>query len=119
MSVAIALRHHVGGVPMGTGRCRRRVLDRAFAGQGCVVELNEQHPPALVHGGDVTPIMDAEVIEPEPDCTHFLDSSSVEQASNAGRRTYSVKDFEWSESGRKSHRSFLAARWPGGETVGD
>ncbi len=95
------------------------VLDRAFAGQGCVVELNERHPPALVHGGDATPIVDAEVIEPEPDCTEFLDGSSVERASNAGRRTYSVKDFERSESGGESHRSFLAARWPGVETVGD
>ena len=55
------------------------VLDRTFAGQGCVVEPNERYPPALVHGGDVTPIVDAEVIE--PDCTDFLDSSSVEQAS--------------------------------------
>jgi hypothetical protein len=83
------------------------------------VEPNERHPPALVHGGDVTPIVDAEVIEPVPDCTDFLESSSVERASNAGRRTYSVKDFERSESGSESHRSFLAARWPGGETVGD
>ncbi len=95
------------------------VLDRAFAGQGCVVELNERHLPALVHGGDATPIVDAEVIEPEPDCTDLLGSSSVEQASNAGRRTYSVKDFERSESGSESPRSFFAARWPGGETVGD
>ncbi len=70
------------------------VLDRAFAGQGCVVEPNERQPPAVAHGGDATPIVDAEVIEPEPDCTEFLESSSVERASNAGRRTYSVRDFE-------------------------
>jgi hypothetical protein len=57
--------------------------------------LEERHPPALVRGGDATPIVDAEVIrpEPEPDCTDFLDSSSVERASHAGRRTYSVRDF--------------------------
>jgi len=62
--------------------------------------LDKWHPPALVPGGDATPIVDAEVIEPAPDCTDFLDSSSVERASNAGRRTYTFKDFERSGSGR-------------------
>ncbi len=42
------------------------VLDRASAGHGCVVELDERHPAAWVHGGDAAPIVDAEVIEPEP-----------------------------------------------------
>ncbi len=56
--------------------------------------LDEWHTHALVDGGDATPIVDAQVIEPEPDCTDFLDSSNVGRASNAGRRTYSVRDFE-------------------------
>ncbi len=45
-------------------------------------------------GGGATPIVDAEVIEPEPGCTDFLDSLSVERASNAGRRAYRLRDFE-------------------------
>jgi hypothetical protein len=56
--------------------------------------VDEWHPPALVQGGGATPIVDAEVIEPESGCTDFLDSSSVERASNAGRRTYRLRDFE-------------------------
>jgi hypothetical protein len=56
-------------------------------------ELNERHPPALVHGGDATLIADADVIEPEPDGTDFLHSSSVKRANNADRRTYTLSDF--------------------------
>jgi hypothetical protein len=44
--------------------------------------------------GSEIEIVDAEVIEPEPDCTDLLDRSSVEGASNAGRRTYSLRSFE-------------------------
>ncbi len=51
---------------------------------------------ALVHRGDATPIVDAEVIEPEaePDRTGLALSSNAEQASCTGRRTYTLRDFE-------------------------
>ena len=58
--------------------------------------LDEWHPPALVHGGDATPIVDAEVIEPEPDPdrTGLAPRWNAKQASYAGRRTYTISDFE-------------------------
>ena len=44
------------------------------------------------------------------DGTDFLDSSNVERASDADRRTCSVSDFERSESGSEPHRPFSAHR---------
>jgi hypothetical protein len=54
------------------------------------------NPSGAAAAASATPIVDAEVIEPEPepDCTDSLDSSSVERASNADRRTYRHRDFE-------------------------
>jgi hypothetical protein len=49
-------------------------------------ELNERQAPALVHGGDATPIVDAEVIEPEPDGTEDTVRSNAERPSRTGRR---------------------------------
>jgi hypothetical protein len=40
------------------------------------------------------PIVDAEVIEPEPDGTDLPQRSPAEGASCAGRKTYTFKDFE-------------------------
>ena len=59
-------------------------------------ELNGWPQPALVHGGDATPIVDAEVIEPEPepDRTGLPPSLNTERALEAGRRTYTLRDFE-------------------------
>ncbi len=58
--------------------------------------LDEWHTPALVRGGDVTPVVDTEVIEPEPEPhrTGLPPSSNAEQASHAARRTYTIRDFE-------------------------
>jgi hypothetical protein len=52
----------IGGGSRAESRARRGMPDD---------DLNECFTPALVHGGDAAPIVDAEVIEPEPepDCT--------------------------------------------------
>jgi hypothetical protein len=48
----------------------------------------------LVRSNDGEPIVDAEVIEPEPDGTDVPPSLSTERALEAGRRTYTLRDFE-------------------------
>jgi hypothetical protein len=76
------------------------------------------NPLALVRGNDCDPTLDAELLELGPDRTD-LPSSKARRSSRASRRTYTFSDFERSESGSESHRPFLAAPWPGVETVGD
>jgi hypothetical protein len=49
---------------------------------------------ALVRGNDGEPIVDAEVIEPEPHGTDLPPSLKTERALEAGRRTYTLRDFE-------------------------
>jgi hypothetical protein len=49
---------------------------------------------ALVRSNDGEPIVDAEVIEPEPDGTDLPPSLNTERALEAGRRTYTLRDFE-------------------------
>ena len=44
-------------------------------------------------------VVDAEVVEPEPDRTDLLPRSSAKRASNAGRRAYTIRDFDTSEAG--------------------
>ncbi len=70
-------------------------------------ELNGCPQPALVGPIDAEPsspradeIVDAEVIEFEPDRTDLPPSSNGEQVSHTGRRAYRLKDFERSESGK-------------------
>jgi hypothetical protein len=46
--------------------------------------------------------VDAEVIEPEPDSTDVPPSLNTERALEAGRRTYTLRDFERSGPGRES-----------------
>src|SRR5262249_12869881 len=48
----------------------------------------------LVRSNDGEPIVDAEVIEPEPDRTDLPRRSPAGGASCAGRKTYTLKDFE-------------------------
>ena len=62
-------------------------------------ELIERHPPALIGGGDVDPIVDAEVIEPGADCTDTSPTSKAERSSSVGRRSYTIRDFDTSEAG--------------------
>lgn len=57
-------------------------------------ELNDWHTPTLVGGGEATPTVDAEVIEPEPDGTDLPRGSKPERATYGGRKTYTVSDFE-------------------------
>jgi hypothetical protein len=66
---------------------RRR---RGMPGDG----LDEWHPPALVHGGDATLIVDAELTELEPDRADLPPSSNAGRAGNAGRRTYTLSNLE-------------------------
>ena len=61
--------------------------------------IESTRPPALVGGGHAGPIVDAELIESEPDRTDLLPSSSAKRASNAGRRAYTIRDFDTSEAG--------------------
>jgi len=49
---------------------------------------------ALVRSNDGEPIVDAEVIEPEPDGTDVPPSLNTERALEVGRRTYILRDFE-------------------------
>jgi hypothetical protein len=49
---------------------------------------------ALVRSNDGEPIVDAEVIEPEPDGTDLPPSLHTERALEVGRRTYTPRDFE-------------------------
>jgi len=50
---------------------------------------------ALVRSNDGESIVDAEVIEPEPDGTDLPASLNTERALEAGRKTYTLRDFEW------------------------
>ena len=68
-------------------------------------ELHEWHTPALLGGGDAAPVVDAERIEPAPDRSDLPPSSNAERAGSAGRRTYTIRDFERSEARSESHRS--------------
>ena len=76
-----------------------RAESRARRGMPDDDELNEWHTPALVASCDASPVVDAEVIESEPDRTDLLPSSSAKRASNAGRRAYTIRDFDTSEAG--------------------
>ena len=58
-------------------------------------ELHEWHTPALLGGGDAAPVVDAELVEPEPDRTDLPPRSNAERTTNAGRRTYALRDSEW------------------------
>ena len=49
---------------------------------------------ALVRSNDGEPIVDVEVIELEPDGTDLPPSLNTERALEAGRRTYTLRDFE-------------------------
>jgi hypothetical protein len=49
---------------------------------------------ALVRSDDAEPIVDAEVIDSEPDSTDLPPSLNTERALEAGRRTYTPRDFE-------------------------
>jgi hypothetical protein len=49
---------------------------------------------ALVRSNDGEPIVDVEVIELEPDGTDVPPSLNTERALEAGRRTYTLRDFE-------------------------
>lgn len=48
----------------------------------------------MVGGGDAPPVVDAEVIEPELDRNDSFHPSNAEPTSKAGRRTYTLSDFE-------------------------
>ena len=48
----------------------------------------------VVRSNDGEPIVDAEVIEPEPDSTDLPPRLNTERALEAGRRTYTLRDFE-------------------------
>jgi len=48
----------------------------------------------LIGENDRGPIVDAELVEPGPDNTDFLDSSNAKPAHSAGSRTYTLGDFE-------------------------
>jgi hypothetical protein len=50
-------------------------------------ELNEWLTPALAGGSDAHPIVDAELVEPEPERTAPPSSSNAARAGYAGRRT--------------------------------
>jgi hypothetical protein len=49
---------------------------------------------AVARSNDGEPIVDAEVIEPEPDGTGVPPSLNTERALEADRRTYTLRDFE-------------------------
>jgi hypothetical protein len=48
----------------------------------------------VVRSNDGEPIVDAEVIEPEPDSTDLPPRLNTERALEANRRTYALRDFE-------------------------
>ena len=57
-------------------------------------ELHEWHTPVFLGGGDAAPVVDAELVEPEPERTDLLPRSNAERTTNAGRRTYALRDSE-------------------------
>jgi hypothetical protein len=61
------------------------------------------NPLALVRGNDCDPILDAGLLELDPDRTD-LSTSKTKRSSRAGRRTYTPRDFERSRPGRESQR---------------
>jgi len=67
--------------------------------------IKSTHPAASVNRsgeaavGPAGPIVKAELIEPRPDPGDVPPGSSAERARNAGRRTYTLRDFERSQSG--------------------
>lgn len=70
-------------------------------------ELNGWPQPALVGPVDAElsspradEIVDAELVEPEPDRTDLPPRSKAARANYAGRRTCTLRDFERSGSGR-------------------
>jgi hypothetical protein len=48
-------------------------------------------------GGQPTDIIDAELVEHGPDCTGLQPSSNGERSKGAGRRTYTIRDFDTSD----------------------
>ena len=67
-----------------------RAESRAHRG----VPDDEWHTPALLGGGDAAPVVDAELVEPEPDRTDLPPRSNAERTTNAGRRAYALRDSE-------------------------
>ena len=59
-----------------------------------VDELNEWHTRALVGGGDAAPVVDPELVEPEAERTDLSPKLNAELSSRAGRKTYTLSDFE-------------------------
>jgi hypothetical protein len=60
--------------------------------------IESTHPPALINrfskaAVDVD-VVDAAVIEPEPERTYSPPRSNAERSSRVGRRTYPLSDFE-------------------------
>ena len=47
-------------------------------------ELHEWHTPVFLGGGDAAPVVDAELVEPEPERTDLLPRSNAERTTNAG-----------------------------------
>jgi hypothetical protein len=75
----------IGGGSRAESRARRGMPDD---------DLNEWHAPALIGSSDAHAIVDAELAESEPDRTGLSPGSTAERANSAGRRTYTVRDFE-------------------------
>ena len=78
----------VGG-SRAESRWRRGMPDND--GLAAIEGINATAP---VRSNDGEPIVDAEVIEPEPDGTDLPPSLNTEHALEAGRRTYTLRDFE-------------------------
>jgi hypothetical protein len=56
--------------------------------------IDSTPPRALVRGSDAQPIVDAELVELESERTDAPSGSNGDHASHAGRRTYTIRDFE-------------------------
>jgi hypothetical protein len=85
---------HIYSGSRAESRARRKMPD-----DNELDAIETTDPLALVRGNECDPIVDAEVIESEPDCTDLLPRSSAKRASNAGRRAYTIRDFDTSEAG--------------------
>jgi len=85
---------HIYSGSRAESRARRKMPD-----DNELDAIETTDPLALVRGNECDPIVDAEVIESEPDRTDLLPRSSAKRASNAGRRAYTIRDFDTSEAG--------------------
>lgn len=73
-----------------------QIFDSIYHGPRAARE-DDEPPPALAESHvskNGIEIVDAEVVEPEPDRTDVPPRASAERANSAGRRTYTIRDFE-------------------------